>query len=551
MKHFITLAISLLVATLGLIVLGSQQEATNERKSLVIFCSEDLGQLSMLWASEYNKTHQGISVVMSTEEPAADSKALRIIPTGNVQPGPGAPHLITVCREVVVPVINRENPYINELYRKGIEVGKLSFAVLTASQLTWGALLEEGKEGDLQIYVSDDNTVRTSVTGFLGAEPSASMVVSPAEFLNTIQNNKYAIGFCRLGSIVDPLTMELIPGLRLLPIDRNANGQLDYMESIYGNLNEFNRGVWIGKYPHSLVSNVYAVSEMQPGEEEARFLEWVLTNGQVYLSSFGYSELAGSERLSQLVKLHPIPAVTPMNAQNNIFPVAWYILAGMVFIAILILFSRRKRNKEIKPTPGLFPSSIRAFCEDCLMAPRGVFYDKTHTWAFREKDGTVKVGIDDFLGHVTGTVTGVETKRPGQKIRKGEEFLSIIQRGKKISLYSPVSGRITEMNTLLAGEPGLLGTSPYDKGWVYLVEPSNWAEEVKLLQSVEKYTAWLNTEFKRLKDFLAATLPPRDVQLTYVVLQDGGMLKEGVLEDLDPEIWQEFQNVFIDHIKTN
>ena len=37
--------------------------------------------------------------------------------------------------------------------------------------------------------------------------------------------------------------------LRLLPLDKNGNGQIDFNEMIYEDLNAFTRGVWIGKYP--------------------------------------------------------------------------------------------------------------------------------------------------------------------------------------------------------------------------------------------------------------------------------------------------------------
>ena len=46
----------------------------------------------------------------------------------------------------------------------------------------------------------------------------------------------------------------------LLPIDRNGNGLIDYNEKIYDDINDFSRGVWIGKYPKSLFSNIYSVA---------------------------------------------------------------------------------------------------------------------------------------------------------------------------------------------------------------------------------------------------------------------------------------------------
>jgi len=45
-----------------------------------------------------------------------------------------------------------------------------------------------------------------------------------------------------------------------------------------------------------------------------------------------------------------------------------------------------------------------ALNENSILAPGGLFYDKTHTWAFMEENGQVKIGINDFLQHVTGVI---------------------------------------------------------------------------------------------------------------------------------------------------
>jgi hypothetical protein len=61
-----------------------------------------------------------------------------------------------------------------------------------------------------------------------------------------------------------------------------------------------------------------------------------------------------------------------------------------------------------------------------------------------------------------------------------------------------------------------------------------------------KYRIWLNAEFTRLKDFLATAIKKDMPQFAPLVLQDGGALKDEVLSDLGPEIWEEFQTRFID-----
>jgi glycine cleavage system H lipoate-binding protein len=162
-----------------------------------------------------------------------------------------------------------------------------------------------------------------------------------------------------------------------------------------------------------------------------------------------------------------------------------------------------------------------------------------------EKDGLVKIGIDDFLQHVTGIITRVDIKKAGDKVKKGERLVTISQKGKQLNLYSPVTGTIQEINLDLVNDPSLLNSSPYGEGWIYRIEPSNWLREMSLLNMAGKYMKWLNDEMIKLKDFLA--FPAQPQQLHYLsILQDGGLLKNHVLEDMGPEVWEEFQTRFLD-----
>jgi glycine cleavage system H lipoate-binding protein len=175
----------------------------------------------------------------------------------------------------------------------------------------------------------------------------------------------------------------------------------------------------------------------------------------------------------------------------------------------------------------------------------GLYYDKTHTWAFMEKDGTVKVGIDDFLQRVTGPLTRVKMKSTGERVKKGKKVVSIIQDGKQLDICAPVSGTIKELNTRLSTESSLLNSSPYSDGWIYKIEPSNWIKEVQFLLMGNPYKKWIEKEFQRLKEFLTDTV--RGENAAYArVLQDGGEIRDNILMDLGPEIWEDFQTNFMD-----
>jgi glycine cleavage system H lipoate-binding protein len=158
----------------------------------------------------------------------------------------------------------------------------------------------------------------------------------------------------------------------------------------------------------------------------------------------------------------------------------------------------------------------------------------------------VKIGIDDFLQHVTGKITRIKMKNIGKKVKKGEQILSIIQNGKQLNLYSPVSGTIVEQNDALVANSASLNYSPYNEGWVYRIEPSNWSRESQLLFMADKQREFILKEFSRLKDFLMTAMRADKENYAQVILQDGGEIRDGVLSEMGPEIWDDFQTNFID-----
>jgi glycine cleavage system H protein len=98
-------------------------------------------------------------------------------------------------------------------------------------------------------------------------------------------------------------------------------------------------------------------------------------------------------------------------------------------------------------------------------------YTKSHEWL--TVDGkTVTVGISDFAQAQLGDVVFLELPAPGRKLTAREAF-GVVESVKAASdLYSPVAGRITEVNEKLAAHPELLNSDPYGEGWILKLELS-------------------------------------------------------------------------------
>ena len=257
----------------------------------------------------------------------------------------------------------------------------------------------------------------------------------------------------------------------------------------------------------------------------------------------GLNSLTNIERLSRIDKLFPETFIISQTSNGLRSLIIIFAGLSIIFAISLIVIRYRKENKPIK----VLKIQHRPLTYNILTAPKGLYFDRTHTWVFMEKDGSVKIGIDDFLQHVIGQITSIKMKKPGEKIIKGEQILTIVQNGKRLNICSPLSGIIIGDNSNLLPESSLINSSPYFDGWIYKIQPSNWIRENQFLFIVEKYTEWIKDEFIRLKDFLANN---NSKEYAYVTLQDGGEIVDGVLENLEPEVWEDFQTKFID-IKNN
>jgi len=492
-------------------------------------------------AENLNKTPQ-LSFVTSDFEPEIYDRSL---------------WKVVVGRDIIVPIINTGNPFIKEISKHGISPAGLFRILNNPDHTLWSTLVENGPDVPVSFYMTDDATLQSGIARFLETDQvsfSPANAKDPKALVSAVQCDPYAIGICYLTDMLDPQYHSMYANIQILPIDKNGNGYIDYKEDVYSSMDEFARGVWIGRYPKTLSNNIYTVSSAPPAKKsETAFLTWVITSGQVLLDNHGFSDMPEFERQAEVKFIdgtgggQPGPGAYTLPKEPGFITGPYpYFVAALLLMTLLLYFRIRIVNRRKKGVPSGEPVVPGfAFSENNVEVSPGLYYDKTHTWAYLEKDGTVKVGIDDFLQRVTGPLTRVKMKSPGERVRKGKKAVSIIQDGKQLDISAPVSGTIKEQNTHLTTDSSLLNSSPYSEGWIYKIEPVNWFKEVQFLIMGNSYRKWLKNEFQRLKEFFADTLRSDYTEYAHV-LQDGGELKENILKDLGPETWEDFQTNFID-----
>jgi glycine cleavage system H protein len=117
--------------------------------------------------------------------------------------------------------------------------------------------------------------------------------------------------------------------------------------------------------------------------------------------------------------------------------------------------------------------------------PSNLKYSKEHEWALVEGN-RVKIGISDFAQSELGDIVFVELPEVGDTVSVGESF-GTVESVKTVSeLYAPVSGKIVEINEVLSDSPELINESPYEGGWMIIVELSD-AGQMDQLLTPEQY----------------------------------------------------------------
>ncbi|REH87403.1 glycine cleavage system protein GcvH [Staphylococcus felis] len=110
-----------------------------------------------------------------------------------------------------------------------------------------------------------------------------------------------------------------------------------------------------------------------------------------------------------------------------------------------------------------------------MAVPNELKYSKEHEWV--KVDGNVAlIGITDFAQSELGDIVFVELPEVDDKVSEGETFGSVESVKTVSELYSPVSGKIIEVNEDLEDEPEAVNESPYEKAWMVKVELSDESE---------------------------------------------------------------------------
>ena len=125
--------------------------------------------------------------------------------------------------------------------------------------------------------------------------------------------------------------------------------------------------------------------------------------------------------------------------------------------------------------------------------PGDLKFLKSHEWARVEDSGRITVGISDHAQGLLGDLVYVELPNIGDSLEQGAAA-AVVESVKAASdVYSPVAGKVVEVNESLSDKPETINEDAYGEGWLFVIEASE-PEQLNELLSPDDYAQLLEDE---------------------------------------------------------
>jgi phosphate transport system substrate-binding protein len=273
--------------------------------------------MTVKWAEEFQKLHPGVRIDVSAGGAGKGmTDALsQMIDLGMFSRGVSKEEVdrgawfIAVTKDAVLPTINSTNPYLKDVKLKGLT--REDFASLFISKTThsWNQLIKSARADKINIYSRSDACGAAEMWGkYLGKNQESLEgvgVFGDPGMADAVKNDKFGIGYNNVIYAYDIKTRKTYPGVDIIPIDINGNGQIDKEEDFYNTLDDIMNAIRKEDYPSPPARDLYFVSKGKPQNIVVlEFIKWILMDGQKYVNEAGYVTLSPEKIQHELTKLN-------------------------------------------------------------------------------------------------------------------------------------------------------------------------------------------------------------------------------------------------------
>lgn len=115
--------------------------------------------------------------------------------------------------------------------------------------------------------------------------------------------------------------------------------------------------------------------------------------------------------------------------------------------------------------------------------PEDLKYTDDHEWV-RVEGNIATIGVTDHAASELGDVVYIDIEMDGE-VSKGDTIGTIEAVKTVADMFSPISGKIKEINTALNDNPEVVNSSAYTDGWIVKIEISDISELDELMSAAD------------------------------------------------------------------
>lgn len=215
------------------------------------------------------------------------------------------------------------------------------------------------------------------------------------------------------------------------------------------------------------------------------------------------------------------------------------IMTFLVFVSVEVVRERRREGLACRERSGAdatgaaWSRNIAGF-----QLPEPLHFHRGHTWLHWVSPTEAYVGVDDFARRLLGSPERVRVPAIGTHLQQGEAAIHFQNQHGDADLVCPAEGEIVAINPRLKSDPALLQRDPYGTGWLFKIRSTAIGQNVNNLLDGSLAERWMEDTRERFQHQLMLA--------TGSVIQDGGTLVDDLGDRLDPELWHELVEEFLE-----
>ncbi len=155
-----------------------------------------------------------------------------------------------------------------------------------------------------------------------------------------------------------------------------------------------------------------------------------------------------------------------------------------------------------------------------IQIPQDRIYFQSHTWMKKMNDGSVRVGIDEFLARLLQPVSAVAVVYVPSHISQGQPFAWFIRNGTTYAIHNDMSGITYASNPQLAKRPSLLTSDPLHEGWLMTLSQSCMSDPGLKFFTPQEYELFQKKEIDQLSNSIRSSV--RSSAAVGATMHDGG-----------------------------